>query len=139
MRGKPREGIRYEHKVHEEFTRRYRDSYIPSIWLEYELPNDVYLHRCQPDGLIINLNTGIITVIEVKLKHTGQAYYQLLNLYLPVLACIFPQKMWKLVPCEVVKWFDPITPFPTQVQLCPNPALATAADRFHVHIWHPSR
>ena len=135
-RGKAREGLRYEKKVHEEFTRRYPSLYVPSLWLEYENAKDSYLHRCQPDGLLFNFPLSRIIVIEVKLKHTAQAYYQLRNLYLPVLSLIFPPSLWELVPCEVVKWFDPSTTFPSPTRLCREPLYASRGKNFNVHIFN---
>lgn len=135
-RGKAREGLKYEKLVHKEFDKRYSSSYVPSLWLEYETALDSYLHRCQPDGLLFNFPAGKIIVIEIKLKHTKQAFFQLRNLYLPVLAKMFPPNLWELVPCEVVKWFDPNTPFPIPVQLCRDPSYATNGKKFHVHIFN---
>ena len=135
-RGKAREGLKYERLAHEELTRRYPSSYVPSLWLEYEVAEDSYMHRCQPDGLLFNFTASKIIVVEIKLKHTEQAYWQLRNLYLPVLSLIFPPRLWELVPCEVVKWFDPSTSFPVPIQLCREPSYATRGRKFHVHVWN---
>ncbi len=133
-RGRKRQGLIYEKKVHEELELLYGSSYIPSLWLEYETLNDDYLHRCQPDGLLFDFHNGRIIVIEVKLKHTEQAYWQLRNLYLPVLGLLFPPNLWKLIPCEVVKWFDPSVAFPVPVIMCEDPLLAQGEAKFNACI-----
>ena len=133
---KKRQGILYEERVHEYFAEHYGPSYIPGLWVEYEVYGDIYLHRCQPDALLINVHTGIIVVIEIKLKHTEKAYYRLETLYLPVLSLLFSREYWTLVPCEVVKWFDPSCAFPVPVELCSEPSLAKDSSKFHACIQH---
>lgn len=72
---------------------------------------------CQPDGLIFNFHRGTIVIVEFKLRHTSEAYYQLTQLYAPVLSHLFPRPLWRLGLCEVVRWYDPSTIFPVVPRL----------------------
>jgi len=129
---KRKEGIRYEISVHQEFYSRYGNLYLPSQWFLFYDPRG-RRRFCQPDGLLF-LPSGKLIVLEIKLSHTLTAYYQILNLYFPVLKTLFPK--WTLIPCEVVRWFDPSTLFPVQPKLCADP-LHAVKDAFNVHIWSP--
>jgi hypothetical protein len=81
-------------------------------------------------------NIGKIIVVEMKLQHTAEAWWQLRYLYLPVLTKAFPPSLWKFAVCEVTKWYDPATVFPERVKLKAE-VLDTAPDEFGVHIWKP--
>lgn len=119
-RGARGRGVQYEKKVRAWLSRKYEGWYIPSPWLLYRLHNDSRLHWCQPDGLVIRPDLGIIWVHETKLRHTAEAWFQLMDLYLPILERIFPPKLWSIRLVEVVRWFDPSVPFPGKYSLHPE-------------------
>lgn len=90
---------------------------------------------CQPDGLLIDVLAGVITILEMKYQHTAQAYWQLHGLYLPVVKRVFgPSWTYKL--CEVTKWYDPAIPFPTPISMQPD-VKKCKAGIVNVHIWRP--
>lgn len=105
------EGLKYEQQVVDMLLHRYEGRFLPGPWVEF-VTGDELPRYCQPDGLLFDWRLGIITVLEIKLKHTAAAYYQLLELYAPVLAKVFPARLWEFRFCEVVKWYDPATQFP---------------------------
>lgn len=126
-------GIRYEKKVHEYLLSFYGDRYLPSPWLKFFAEGK--WRWCQPDGLLLDLIRGKIVIVEVKYQHTSDAWWQVQHLYLPVLQKIFPEKLWGFEFCEVVKWYDPDTPFPVKTVLAQEVCMPHPA--FKVHIWRP--
>ena len=61
---------------------------------EHAIPDIVYLAP-----------SNVITIFEIKLKHTADAWYQLRKLYRPIVAKAYPGHAINL--CEVCKWYDP--------------------------------
>jgi hypothetical protein len=131
-RGKRALGIRYEKKVHGCMSLIYGEKYFSNPWIRFA-ESDGTLRWCQPDGIIIDITRGKIVIVEVKYQHTSDAWWQLRELYLPVLRTLFG-KNWDYQVCEVVKWYDPATAFPEPVYLMKEVGLVHS-DRFGVHIW----
>lgn len=111
---------------------RYGSYHFRSPWLRFH--DNGKVRWCQPDALLVDVESGRIVVIEVKYQHTLDAWWQLHHLYVPVLREIFPATMWTIAVCEVVKWYDPATWFPCRVQLLADPVEARV-NEFGVHIW----
>lgn len=91
---------------------------------------------CQPDGLYIDLRAGIVTIVEIKLKHTDAAWFQLHELYAPVVGRCFGTALWNLRFCEIVRWYDPSIPFPGRHYLRPR-IEETRPGETGVVIWSP--
>jgi hypothetical protein len=92
------------------------------------------IRYCQPDGLLVLPARNILLIVEVKYSHTADAYWQLENLYVPVLRCFLgPANPWQIATCEVVKWFDPSTAFPTRLAMCED-LTQVRVNAFNVHI-----
>ena len=91
---------------------------------------------CQPDGLLIDIPEGRITIIEIKLQHTPAAWWQLEMLYAPVLSSLFAGGKFDFCLVEAVKWLDPSVPFPVTFQKLPDITFAEPG-RFGVHICNP--
>lgn len=128
-------GIRYERRAQEHLTSLYADMYVASPWLQF-IASDSARHRwCQPDGLLIDIPRGIITVIEIKTSHTARAWWQVTKLYMPVLQSIFPTDLWLYRRCEVVRHYDPLVVFPEPIKLVPD--LSQLDHRFGIHIYRP--
>ena len=106
----------------------YGFDYVPSPWFRFRINGSRYQY-CQPDGLLLSKDQ--ITCVEVKYAHTSGAYFQLEGRYIPLLRAYFPHH--KIAGCEVVKWFDPSTRFPTEVVMREAVHLA-APGEFAVHI-----
>lgn len=127
-------GLAYERKAHGYLSERYPYLYIPGPWLRFRNPQSYEWRYCQPDGFILDLQKLHLTLIEIKLKHTQFAWWQLLHLYAPVLRKLFG-KDFSYSCCEVVKWFDPHTPFPGGFRCSPE-VHQPRAQEFRVHIWN---
>lgn len=123
-------GVRYEKKVHAEMLRLFPDHYVPSPWFEFF---DACGRRwCQPDGLLIDIAQQEIVIVEVKSSHTGQAWWKLWHLYLPVVQAVFgPDFSYRCL--EIVKYYDADELFPF-ASLCEHIHLAPTAPHTGVHI-----
>lgn len=131
-----RQGLLYQQKLDTYLTAAYPHQYIPGPWVRYSVWEDV--RWCQPDGLIIDIVKGRITIVEAKYSHVIDAWYQLIYLYLPVVKAIFGEStgLWRYSTLEIVKWFDPAVQCPQQPTMCHTPHLAKPGD-FSVNIWRP--
>lgn len=94
---------------------------------------------CEPDGLLIAPDEALITIVEIKLRHTVEAWWKLLYVYRPAVCAAFRGAPWAVALCEVVRWYDPAEPFPEH-KLChtqgfPGEMLALAPGDVGVQIW----
>lgn len=126
-------GIKYERAIQNRLEEEFGPSYLSSPWFRYCEKGSEKPVFCQPDGLLFLPEEGKIVIVEVKLKHCTEAWWQLRHKYEQVVAAVFPPDLWALATCEVVKWYDAATSFPEPVSLCPYVAKAPY-DRFNVHI-----
>jgi len=126
-------GVNYEKKVSHRLIELYALEYIPSVWFVYgESGRTRY---CQVDGLLILNKTRDLILVECKYSHTPDAYWQCENLYLPVLRAWLgnANEYWSISVCEIVKWYDPHTQFPTRPRLVERLELVRPHE-FNVHI-----
>lgn len=129
VRGVRRQGQLYELRVHREFSRRY-PGYLPSPWFQFR---DVDGSKwCQPDGLIVDPRTGLIVVVEAKLKHTNDACRMLFGVYVPVVRALFGGH-YRVEAVEVCQWYDPAVFCDQSPVLCKWPGNPHAG-KFNVHI-----
>ena len=131
--GRRLEGVRYEKKVQSHLEDFYGDRYIPSPWIRFFTGGA--WRWCQPDGILLDVPHGLLTIVEVKYQHTSDAWWQVRQLYEPVLRVMFPESLWRFTACEVVKWYDPAIQFPEKVVLANEVSMQHPA--FKVHIWRP--
>lgn len=128
-------GIRYERKVQDYLCRTF-EGYIPSPWIYFRSSQFSRTRWAQPDGLLLDLERGICTIIEIKYQHTKRAYFQLHRLYYPLLTRILRPELWSFRFLEIVRWYDPSASFPVIPRMSPIisdiPEGCTG-----VHIWKP--
>ena len=137
-RGKPRGrkalGLRYERKVLDHLEVESPLPLLRSPWIEFLDEGDQRSRWCQPDGILLDPWTGRLVLLEVKYQHTADAWWQLMQLYAPVVARLLPA--WEIHPVEVCKWYDPALSFPVRPLMLP--ALEEARrDALGVHILKP--
>ena len=111
----------------------YPESYVPSPWFQFRSAGNPKAYWCQPDGLILNFPRSHITIIEVKLSHTSDAWWQTRKLYEPVVRFRFGT-FWTYSIVEVVHWFNPDVAFPERFRFADKPD-DVAVNAFAVHIW----
>lgn len=126
--------MKYEARVQQWLNSLYGAAYVPSPWYQYQEASESRVRYCQPDGLLFNARLGRIVIVEVKLRHTDKAWWQLRHKYGPIVQSVFP---WaEIAFCEVVQWFDVSIPFPEMVELRPAVRMAKP-DEIQVTIWKP--
>jgi hypothetical protein len=136
VRGVRRAGQIYEQRAQNYFCEVYDACYLPSPWLQFRTKTASHLQYCQPDGLLFLPDKFAIVVIEFKLRHTANAYWQVHNLYVPVLEKIFAGRKWHFRKLEVTQWYDCNEYFPCDVTLVQDPLLVPKS-KMGVHIWKP--
>lgn len=132
MKGAKGDGIRYEQRVHRHLRKLFGDTYVEGPWIAF---NDPHLRHCQPDALIIDARKGIVYLIEIKLRHCPEAYWQLRRLYQPILSFLFPPSAWEIRCCEIVKWYDCSIRWP-EPHVLRERLLDTPKDTIGVHIFN---
>lgn len=128
------QGILYERKVLAYLDDIYGAFFLPQPWFYYKDLHAVKAHWCQPDGLLFLPRLGKLVLCEVKHRHTPDAYYQLFELYLPIVKYVFPS--WSHCCLEIVRWFDPATKMPVRIHMCRDPEVVNSGV-LGVHIWKP--
>lgn len=81
-------------------------------WIQYQ--NELKLCFCQPDAILWLPNDAIV-IVEAKLAHTADAYWQLRHLYEPVIRRMNPES--KVYLLEITRSFDPAVRMPEEMVL----------------------
>ncbi len=127
-------GVNYEAKAQKYLSKFYGPRYVPAPWFQFMEAGDSRIGYCQPDGLLFANDLSQVTIVEIKLRHTDQAWWQLRHKYGPVLKYVYP---WmRIAYCELVQWYDIAIPFPEAVELRPQIGLARPGP-IQVTIWKP--
>lgn len=132
-------GLRYEKKAHEYVTSVCSGSsraleYVDSPWFTYRLQSSPTVWNwAQPDGLVIAPNEGIVYLVEIKLRHISDSYFQLMDRYLPLMERFFGP-LWKFSLVELCKWYDPDLAYPCRVTLR-DQLLDAKPNELSVHRW----
>lgn len=132
-RGRRRLGVKYEKFVQSFLTSTYDSAHTANPWITYQLHGDWRTHFAQPDSLI-RRDDGSITIVEIKHNHTPDAFFQLFNLYEPLINFILPANPTTCI--EVCKWYDPSVVCPSPPALCPSIEDAKRSS-FNVMIYNP--
>lgn len=128
-----RRGIIYERRVARALESRYLLRYFPSQWITYG--DGAGTRWAQLDGLILLENPARAVITEVKLSHTADAYFQLTNLYRPLVTHLLRRSGRVVCTVEITKWYDCAVRFPCQVQLLSD-LDAARGDCFGVNIFN---
>lgn len=130
-------GLAYERKAHKYIEREFPDTCIIGPWIKFKNLGQETFSYCQPDALVLDLRNNSITVIEIKLKHTSDAWWQVRRLYTPVVQHIFGPS-WNYIAIEMAKWFDPHTKFPERFEFIDalQSFPISNKNQFHLHIWN---
>lgn len=106
-------GLRYERKMGEWLVETLPNFVvIPAQWFSFLDGPEEKLRWCQIDCFAADPLSGRLCLFEFKLRHCADSWWQLTQLYQPVLECIFPPGVWNYRLIEVCRWFDPTTYYP---------------------------
>lgn len=109
-----RAGMVFEDKAHLKLRDLFAEGYLKSP--AFHFVDDFGSHCCIPDGVILLQpdSVPVLCVVEVKLTHTPDSWWQLRKLYGPVCQHYFGQRPKVL---EIVKNYEQSVPFPERVEL----------------------
>jgi len=127
-------GVRYETKFHAFASRRWGVSYrtFTSQAFQFTDVGSGEPRRAIPDGL---LDRGSdIVLFECKLKHHVAAYFQLKELYAPLIAQYYEKPVYCV---EVCKQYDPGIGFPPHDTLLINDIDTFRSNKVGVLWWKP--
>lgn len=101
-------GLRYERKIQSRLSKDHQ-LFLPHLVFAFH--SSYGRERCIPDGVAISTrDPSLLTIIEIKLRHTEDAWYQLNDLYLPVVRKALPNHKIQLL--EICKFYDPAIKLP---------------------------
>lgn len=122
--------------MHEHLEEVFSNKVILGPWIKFTSKGRERPLYCQPDAIILDIRRGTITVVEIKIKHTSDAWWQLRRLYTPVVQHIFGEG-WTYIVLEIAKWFDPHTRFPEEFTFVDDLASVTglSSEAFYLHLW----
>lgn len=98
------------------------ECFTPHPVFKYKVHENSTVFSAIPDGLALHPSRQELTIIEIKLRHSIDAWAQLFNLYVPVVSLAFPG--WKIKVLEICKWYDP------DVKLPIKPFMVTSPSKF---------
>ncbi len=127
-------GLKYEGRVKEWLTGRFGERFIPGPWFRFKAPGDRKIKYCQPDGLIYGEDGRQVTVVEIKLTHCELAWFQLFNLYLPVLKAV--DSGVDYLPLEITTTFDCMVRMPGSCDLVED-VFDRPQGQLGVLVWRP--
>jgi len=122
-------GLAYEKKA-VAYLRGLFPDLIVGQWFKFSDGRDTRF--CQADAIHFDGETAAI--FEIKIRWTATAWWQLHELYLPIVVAAYQPKRVRLV-C-VTRSFDPAIPVPGRIEFADNLKDVDAAG-VAVHIWRP--
>lgn len=147
LRGNRRQGILYEKKAQEYLINKINQAGLKHIevktnpWIIYQELQDKQMagssvRYCQPDMLVIDHSEKLVRIIEIKLSHTADAFFQVRRLYEPVLRLIYDN--YDFAAMEITQWYDPHVRFPESFYFEPE-ILNLQKGKFAINIYNPKR
>lgn len=100
-RGVKANGLRFENKIVNTLEAQFGNSFISGIPFRFSTVYSAF-NVCIPDGLLISGDR--IIILEMKLRHTADAWWQLKKLYKPVVEKAL-NKNTRLL--EICKYYEP--------------------------------
>lgn len=128
MSAAQRAGLAYQKKIGKFLSSGRPCDLVAGPWYIY-VCGDGRRRYCQPDFLLVDTTSKVTVVIEVKIRWTDLAWWQLRELYLPVLQRVSPDVHF--LPLVIVRSYDPHITIPEEVNLCAD-LLDARPDRFNV-------
>lgn len=102
-------GIRFEKQVSKSLTLLYHDRWVPQFAFRFNGKQ-----RAIVDGLLFDEKFQGACIVEIKLRHTGDAFHQLWNFYKPIVDFAFRGAV-SLSCLEICRYYDPSVKLPKPV------------------------
>jgi len=114
-------GLRFEKQVLDSLAKRFTDRLVTGVPLSFqESPskNGFYNQPSTaiPDGLLLSEDRRILLIIELKLRHSTDAWFQLNRFYLPILRRAIGTSL-VLRTLEICRYYDPGVRLPEEKKL----------------------
>lgn len=125
-------GISYEKKVSAQLSQIYGDLFLPQICFQFEDSSRLNLGKsqsCYIDGILFSRDWKSAILVEIKLRHSADAFHQLWNFYRPIVQKAFPSL--EIGCLEICRWYDP------SIVLPKKPAFVQAAHESVRECFHP--
>jgi len=103
-------GLSFQRKVATRLVKEFGGAVTVEPWFRFRSRGSDRWRYCSPDAILLLPYNNLI-IVETKLTHVPDSYYQLKQLYEPVI-----RKHFGLVPklCSIVKSYDGATPYPEE-------------------------
>lgn len=105
-------GLRYEKKIKKKLEAIYGQNAVFAPWLSFTSVGSARRRCCSPD-VVIALGDGLYVIVEIKIRHVADSYWQLRHLYHPVMQKVYPSADIRLA--TIVGSFDPATYYPEEI------------------------
>lgn len=104
-------GVRFEAKVVKSLSSTYGNRFVSGLPFFFQTCST--RGRAIPDGLLFAQTSRSLVLIEVKLRHSTDAWHQLERFYLPIVS----EALWPFrVSClEICRYYDPSVRLPKKV------------------------
>ena len=129
-------GARFEEKVVASLSAAYGTQFLAGLPFSFQTCSK--RGRAIPDGLLFSSDWKSVVVVEIKLRHSGDAWWQLERFYLPIVReSLRPLNVTTL---EVCRYYDPAVRLPRPVAFV-NEALEALSIRecFHPVMIHDGK
>lgn len=123
-------GLRYQKKVNKRLKEEFGAHALIGPWFGFTSANGK--RRCCQLDACVKYDDNDFILIETKIRHTVLSYYQLKELYLPVIRAYRPDARIRLA--TIVGSYDCATPYPEEIDLIYDLAEASD-DRIGVLKW----
>ena len=127
--GKQKAGVHFEKAMSARFATEFEPFYYYNIWFKYSSESYRTEKFAEPDGLLFDIERGIITIVEIKLRHCTKAWWQLRQLYQPILQFLFPD--WKIEVCEVFRYANPNEKIPEKMFFVKDITIPSESYKMH--------
>ncbi len=124
-------GIRYQKKAEARLLESFPKAQLQPHF-KFSTPSGT--ESCFPDALI-DLGTTVV-IVEIKLRHTYDGWFQLTHLYLPVLSKVYQGATF--LRLEVCKNYDPLVCLPEEYELTVDPLKwveSSSRKSFAIAVW----
>ena len=112
-------GLRFESRVLAAFAARYGCRFVPQLSLSFQTNSKV--GRAILDGLLLSQCGRKLCIVEVKLSHCVDVFYQVQKFYLPILEDATRGAFERIVFLEVCRNFDPWVKCPLEPRIISSP------------------